>query len=323
MLTHIDFLKNFSQYKEKNVFILLGPEDYPIKTIIQKFIDYEISLFFGDETNVEQVINYLKSSDIFNKRKKIAFIRDFEEMKNWKQLLKINENKIILYSSLDFYENNLKKLENLAESFIKKNNITKFENCIIVLMPYLNKDEKRKWMLQKIKSLNLNLNAYQIERLVQVLPNDLRTCSNEIEKIYLSGEENFDIILSNFEERKIYEFLNYLQNFDLLNSIKLFENTKFIESNAYILRILLNLLYEKENISKAIKPSFIIKQLKKISQFYKKKDILELIYHSLLTDRTYKTFHKGNLAIFRLLYYIFHLAHLQQNQQHNFPQIPN
>jgi len=322
MLTHIDFLKNFSEYKEKNIFILLGPEDYPIKTIIQKFNDYEISSFFGDETNVEEIINYLKSSDIFKKRKKIAMVKDFEEMKNWKQLLKINENKVILYSSLNFYENNLKKLESLVENFIKKN-ITKIENCVIVLMPYLNKDEKRKWIIQKLKSLNINLNAYQIEKLVQVLPNDLKTCSNEIEKIYLSGEENFDMIISNFEEKKIYEFLNYLQNFDFLNSIKLFENTKFIESNSYILRTLLNLLYEKENLNEQIKPSFIIKQLKKINQFYSKEDILKLIYQSLLTDKAYKTFHRGNLAILRLLYYIFHLVHLQQNQQNNFHQIPS
>jgi|DewCreStandDraft_1066081.scaffolds.fasta_scaffold02204_5 DNA polymerase III delta subunit len=322
MLTHIDFLKNFSEYKEKNIFILLGPEDYPIKTIIQKFNNYEISLFFGDEINVEKIINYLRSSEIFSKRKKLAIVRDFEEMKNWKQLLKINENKVILYSSLNFYENNLKKLESLAENFIKKN-ITKIDNCVIVLMPYLNKDEKRKWIIQKLKSLNINLNAYQIEKLVQILPNDLKTCSNEIEKIYLSGEENFDIIISNFEERKIYEFLNYLQNFDFLSSIKLFENTKFIESNAYILRILLNLLYEKESLNEQIKPSFIIKQLKKINQFYSKEDILKLIHQSLLTDRAYKTFHKGNLVILKLLYHIFHLAHLQQNQQNNFPQIPN
>lgn len=322
MLTHIDFLKNFSEYKEKNIFILLGPEDYPIKTIIQKFNNYEISLFFGDEINVEKIINYLRSSEIFSKRKKLAIVRDFEEMKNWKQLLKINENKVILYSSLNFYENNLKKLESLAENFIKKN-ITKIDNCVIVLMPYLNKDEKRKWIIQKLKSLNINLNAYQIEKLVQILPNDLKTCSNEIEKIYLSGEENFDIIISNFEERKIYEFLNYLQNFDFLSSIKLFENTKFIESNAYILRILLNLLYEKESLNEQIKPSFIIKQLKKINQFYSKEDILKLIHQSLLTDRAYKTFHKGNLVILKLLYHIFHLAYLQQNQQNNFPQIPN
>lgn len=322
MLTHIDFLKNFSEYKEKNIFILLGPEDYPIKTIIQKFNNYEISLFFGDEINVEKIINYLRSSEIFSKRKKLAIVRDFEEMKNWKQLLKINENKVILYSNLNFYENNLKKLESLAENFIKKN-ITKIDNCVIVLMPYLNKDEKRKWIIQKLKSLNINLNAYQIEKLVQILPNDLKTCSNEIEKIYLSGEENFDIIISNFEERKIYEFLNYLQNFDFLSSIKLFENTKFIESNAYILRILLNLLYEKESLDEQIKPSFIIKQLKKINQFYSKEDILKLIHQSLLTDRAYKTFHKGNLVILKLLYHIFHLAHLQQNQQNNFPQIPN
>ena len=322
MLTQIDFLKNFFEYKEKNIFILLGPEDYPIKTIIQKFNDYEISSFFGDETNVEEIINYLKSSDIFKKRKKIAMVKDFEEMKNWKQLLKINENKVILYSSLNFYENNLKKLESLVENFIKKN-ITKIENCVIVLMPYLNKDEKRKWIIQKLKSLNINLNAYQIEKLVQVLPNDLKTCSNEIEKIYLSGEENFDMIISNFEEKKIYEFLNYLQNFDFLNSIKLFENTKFIESNSYILRTLLNLLYEKENLNEQIKPSFIIKQLKKINQFYSKEDILKLIYQSLLTDKAYKTFHRGNLAILRLLYYIFHLVHLQQNQQNNFHQIPS
>jgi hypothetical protein len=150
MLTHIDFLKNFSEYQQKNVFILLGPEDYPIRAIAQKFIDYEKSLFFGDETNVEEIINYLKSSEIFNKRKKLAIVKNFEEMKNWKLLLKINENKVILYSSLDFYENNLKKLENLAENFIKKN-ITKSENCVIVLMPYLNKDEKRKWDYSKIK----------------------------------------------------------------------------------------------------------------------------------------------------------------------------
>lgn len=322
MLTHIDFLKNFSEYKEKNIFILLGPEDYPIKTIIQKFNDYEKSLFFGDEADVEEIINYLKSSDIFNKRKKLAIVREFEEMKNWKQLLKINENKVILYSSLNFYENNLKKLESLAENFIKKN-ITKIENCVIVLMPYLNKDEKRKWIIQKLKSLNINLNAYQIEKLVQILPNDLRTCSNEIEKIYLSGEENFDIIISNFEERKIYEFLNYLQNFDLLSSIKLFENTKFIESNAYILRMLLNLLYEKEHLNEQIKPSFITKQLKKINQFYNKEDILKLIHQSLLTDKIYKTFHRGNLAILKLLYHIFHSAHLQQNQQNNSHQIPS
>ncbi|MEO0223897.1 MAG: hypothetical protein ABIL76_02240 [candidate division WOR-3 bacterium] len=322
MLTHIDFLKNFSEYKEKNIFILLGPEDYPIKTIIQKFIDYEKSVFFGDEANVEEIINYLKSSDIFNKRKKLAIVKDFEEMKNWKQLLKINENKVILYSSLNFYENNLKKLESLAENFIKKN-ITKTENCVIVLMPYLNKDGKRKWIIQKLKSLNINLNAYQIEKLVQILPNDLKTCSNEIEKIYLSGEENFDIIISNFEERKIYEFLNYLQNFDFLSSIKLFENTKFIESNAYILRILLNLLYEKENLNEQIKPSFITKQLKKINQFYSKEDILKLIHQSLLTDKIYKTFHRGNLAILKLLYHIFHSVHLQQNQQSSSLQIPN
>ena len=322
MLTHIDFLKNFSEYQQKNVFILLGPEDYPIRAIAQKFIDYEKSLFFGDETNVEEIINYLKSPDIFNKRKKLAIVKNFEEMKNWKLLLKINENKVILYSSLDFYENNLKKLENLAENFIKKN-ITKSENCVIVLMPYLNKDEKRKWIIQKLKSLNINLNAYQIERLVQILPNDLKTCSNEIEKIYLSGEENFEVIISNFEEKKIYEFLNYLQNFDFLSSIKLFENTKFIESNAYILRVLLNLLYEKENLNEAIKPSFITKQLKKINQFYSKEDILKLIHQSLLTDKAYKTFHRGNLAILKLLYYIFHLAHLQQNQQSNSAQTPN
>ena len=322
MLTHIDFLKNFSEYQQKNVFILLGPEDYPIRAIAQKFIDYEKSLFFGDETNVEEIINYLKSSDIFNKRKKLAIVKNFEEMKNWKLLLKINENKVILYSSLDFYENNLKKLENLAENFIKKN-ITKIENCVIVLMPYLNKDEKRKWIIQKLKSLNINLNAYQIEKLVQILPNDLKTCSNEIEKIYLSGEENFEVIISNFEEKKIYEFLNYLQNFDFLSSIKLLENTKFIESNAYILRVLLNLLYEKENLNEAIKPSFITKQLKKINQFYSKEDILKLIHQSLLTDKAYKTFHRGNLAILKLLYYIFHLAHLQQNQQSSSHQTPN
>ncbi|MFZ8847259.1 MAG: hypothetical protein ACO2O6_08745 [Candidatus Hydrothermia bacterium] len=322
MLTHIDFLKNFSEYQQKNVFILLGPEDYPIRAIAQKFIDYEKSLFFGDETNVEEIINYLKSSEIFNKRKKLAIVKNFEEMKNWKLLLKINENKVILYSSLDFYENNLKKLENLAENFIKKN-ITKSENCVIVLMPYLNKDEKRKWIIQKLKSLNINLNAYQIEKLVQILPNDLKTCSNEIEKIYLSGEENFEVIISNFEEKKIYEFLNYLQNFDFLSSIKLLENTKFIESNAYILRVLLNLLYEKENLNEAIKPSFITKQLKKINQFYSKEDILKLIHQSLLTDKAYKTFHRGNLAILKLLYYIFHLAHLQQNQQNSSHQTPN
>ncbi len=309
MLTHIEFLKNFKEYENKNIFILLGPEDYPLKSILEKFVNYEKKTFFGDETTIDEILSFLKSTQIFDSKIKLVILRDFEKMKNWKLLLKENINKIILYSSLDIFENNPKKLENEAKEFIRKN-ISNPQNYVIVLMRYLNLDEKRKWLRQKLNKLKLNLNAEQFEILFQSLPPDLRGSSNEIEKIYLSGLENFELIITRNENSDIYEFLNYLQSGNLISSIKLIENTKkYIETNSYILRVLLNLLYSNLNLDKYIKPSFMAKKFNKISQNFENSDILDLIFLSLKTDKAYKTFHKQNLAILKLLYYIFQKVH--------------
>jgi len=312
MLTHIEFLRNFENYKNKNVFILIGPESYPLKTIIDKFENYEKKLFFGDEVSVEDILNFLRSSGFFDKRNKLAIIKNFDELKNWKLLLKLKENKVILYSSLDFYENNLKKLQNVVDNFIKKhlNNINS-ENYVVVLMPYLDIEDKRKWIIQKLRKMNININSEYIEKLVRILPADLNSCNNELEKIYLCGIENFEFIITRSEEQKIFDFLNYVEKNEFSKAIKLFENSNSIEANAYILRTLLNFLYTYEDIDEYIKPSFIKKQLKKIIQNYEKKDIFELIKLSLLTDKIYKTYHRQNNAILRLLYHIFEKAHKQ------------
>ncbi len=325
MLTHIEFLRNFERYREKSIYLLVGPESYPIKTIFEKLKNYERKLFYVEESSTSDILDFLKLNEIFNKSKKLAVIKDidfkkaekqwkflfkeFEKIKIW-QLLEKNGHKIIIYSNLGFFEDNVKKLENFANEFISKN-ITNSKNYLIILMPYLNKDERRAWVLKKLKQLNIKISLDKFEKLFQILPPDLHTWNKEIEKIYLLDNENIDLIVSTYKEAKIYDFINYLERHELSNAIKLFENTNYIEANSYILRTLLNLLYTYENLDEFIKPEFLKKRLQKLNRNYEKSNVLNLIYLSLLTDKTYKTFHRGKLSILRLLYHIFEKAHRQ------------
>ncbi len=325
MLTHIEFLKNFEKYKEKSIYLLFGPESYPIRAIFEKLKNYERKIFYIEELNISEILDFLKSNEIFNKSKKLAVIKDidfkksekywkllfkeFEKIKIW-QLLEKSEHKIIIYSHLGYFEENVKKLENVTNEFISKN-IINSKNYLIILMPYLNKDEKRVWIFKKLKQLNLKIEANDFEKLFQVLPPDLYTWNSELEKIYLAGGENIDMIVSTYNEAKIYNFINYLERNELSKAIELFENTNYIEANGYILRTLLNLLYTYENLDEFIRPGFLKNKLQKLNRNYEKNNILNLIYLSLLTDKTYKTFHRGKLSILKLLYHIFEKAHKQ------------
>lgn len=308
MLTHIEFLRKFDKYKNKEIFILLGPEDYPIRTIVEKFEDFEAKTFWGDEISVDKIVEYLNESSLFSKKRKLAIIKSFEKLKNWKEILKLKSKKVILYSSLEFYEDDMKKLTKIADEFLKKN-LPKSDNYILVLMPYLTEEERKKWIIQRLNKLNIVLTAEQMDYLFRNLPKNLSSCNNELEKVYLSGSENLELILSKNESVRVYSFINYLENGNFDEVLKLIRDIAPIELNMYVLRTILNMIYIEEGIDELIKPSFLKNYLSKIAKKLEKNDLIELLHLSLLVDKSYKTFHRDKISILNLVFRIFHRAH--------------
>ncbi|MCS7245054.1 MAG: hypothetical protein RMJ38_02870 [candidate division WOR-3 bacterium] len=308
MLTHIEFLKKFDKYKDEEVFILIGPEDYPIRAIREKFIDYETRTFWGDEISIDKIVEFFNQSSLFSKKGKLAIIRNFEKLKKWKEILKLKNKKVILYSSLDFYEEDLKKLNKVVEEFIGKN-LSKSDKYTLVLMPYLTEGEKKKWIIKRLNKLNLMLSAEQMDYLFRNLPKDLSSCNNEVEKIYLAGSENLELILSKSENLKVYSFINYLEKGNFDEILKLVKEIAPLELNMYILRTILNMIYIAENTYELVKPSLFKHSLSKITKKLEKNDLIELLYLSLLVDRSYKTFHRDKISILNLVFRISHKVH--------------
>ncbi len=302
MSTHIKFLQQFDSYLKERVIILLGPESYPLRRIVEKYREkgFDTKTFWADETPPQEVLRSLRSISMFADNRKVVLVRGFLLWKDWKELLEVipSGNTVLLYDSLteEGDEKKLaKKVREWAKAVFRKNRVPS-----IVLMPYLPRESRIRWLIQKARGLGLELDAERAALLVDRTGPDLHNLETELEKIVLGGVENMDRLIFARDEESIFEIREAIKKRDTLRMIKILQSAEPIPSIAFLQRTLLNSIYASSDIKERVKPPFMARKFAEIGKIFYTKEMYEMLSKTLDAERGYKSFHRGRVILFKL-----------------------
>ncbi len=303
MNTHISFLKHSERFGESSIFLLLGPEDFPLKAILEKLKgDGEVVKLLGDEVSLDDVRKHFTPSLLGN-RSKVVLIRNFTLIKDWQSLMEVPRNvKLVLYEPLDYEETDERKLIAKANEWIR-NNMKNTYKFATIYMPYLNRELRKKWILRKCKELKLSLTDEQVDRLLEIHPPSLHAVWNELVKLSLARDIPFDSMFFEQSEDRIFSLMNKLKDghYEWVFNFLEMHSRDSLNILSYLQRYLLNLIYSKEALKKNVKPSFMYRRYESISRKYYHKELYEKLTRSLATEKLYKTSHSETLALLEFI----------------------
>jgi len=302
MSTHIKFLQQFDKYLSENVIIFLGPESYPLRRIMERYREkgFETKTFWADESPPEEVLKSLRSVSMFADTRKAVLVKNFLQWKNWKDILNSipSGSTMLLYDPLtdEGDEKKLaKRVKEWAKAAFKKNKVP-----AIILMPYLSREARIRWLIQKAKGLGMVLDAERAALLVDSTGPDLHNLETELEKIFLGGLENMDKLMFVKKEESIFEIREALKNRDGLKMIRILQSAEPIPSIAFLQRTLLNSIYASSDIKERVKPPFMARKFAEMGKFFYTKEMYEMLSKTLEAEKGYKSFHRGKVILFKL-----------------------
>ncbi len=302
MSTHIKFLQQFDKYLQESVIILIGPESYPLKRIMERYREkgFETKTFWADESPVEEVLKSLRSVSMFADTRKAVLVRGFLQWKNWKELLESipSGSTVLLYDALT-EEGDEKRLTRKVREWVKAA-FRKKEVPTVILMPYLSREARIRWVVQKARGLGMVLDAERAALLVDSTGPDLHNLETELEKIFLGGPENMDKLVFVKEEESIFEIREALRSRDGLKMIKILQSAEPIPSIAFLQRTLLNSIYASSDIKERVKPPFMARKFAELGRFFYTKEMYDMLWKTLNAEKGYKSFHRGKVILFKL-----------------------
>ncbi len=302
MSTHIKFLQQFEKYLKETIIILLGPESYPLRRIMEKYREnnFETKTFWADESPPEEVLKSLRSVSMFDSSNKAILVKNFLQWKNWKEFMESipSGNRVLLYDTLTDEGDEKKlarKVKEWAKGTFRRNSVP-----TIVLMPYLSREARIKWVMQKARSQGMVLDAERAALLVDRTGPDLHNLETELEKIFLGGPENMERLMFTKEEESIFEIRDALKSRDGLKMIKILQSKEPIPSIAFLQRTLLNSIYASSDIKERVKPPFMARKFAELGKFFYIKEMYEMLSKTLDAEKGYKSFHRGKVILFKL-----------------------
>jgi len=302
MSTHIKFLQQFEKYLSESIIILLGPESYPLKRIMERYREngFETKTLWADESSPEEALKSLRSVSMFADTRKAVLVRSFLQWKDWKQVLNSipSGNTLLLYDPLT-EEGDEKKLTRKVKEWAK---VTFKKDRVppIVLMPYLSREARIRWLIQKAKGLGLILDPEKASLIVDSAGPDLHNLETELEKVFLGGVENLDRLLFSKEEESIFEIQEALKDRNGAKMVKILQSAEPIPSIAFLQRTLLNSIYASSDIKERVKPPFMARKFAEMGKIFYTKEMYEMLIKTLEAEKSYKSFHKGKVILHKL-----------------------
>ncbi len=323
-----DLLKDINNGKLKNVLIILGDEFYITKVILDKIKEkFDISVIWGDETSLEDIINTATETSMFSEAKgKVTIIRYTDKL-----LKKLRKKEVEKFISL------LKRLKDnylvlVYESSVNKQDINK--EPLRTLLSNFTFVKAQKHSRQRIADIirrkfireGKTIDDSTIELLIEICGTDLMFLKQETDKLLLYANEKKEIskedvikVCSPYGTYTVFDFIDSVLLKDFQNALKIL---KFFNISGIILLqvlamlsntvmkiyILHKLVKEGKSIEKAFSVLGITNKFQQIK--YKSyvnslseeeaKKLIELLY---LSDRRIKVNYEDPLQVLEDIIY--------------------
>ena len=302
MNTHIRFLKNFDAFFQKSPIIFLGPESFPLERIKENYRErgYSIATIYLDETELEEVRRQIHSRSMFSDEKRVFLLRNFLSNRRWKELIEERTEDILLFYDRFSDEEDERKLSKKALEWYRINFGKSKREVELVLMPYLKPEERIKWLMGRARKMGISLDAEKARSIVDRGSPDLYHLQSELEKIALAGVEHMEDILFSMKEESIFQMTDALLEKNTEKILDILETREPIPALAFIAKSLLNSIYASSGVKERVKPSFMAVRFAKMGKLYYTKEMYRMLLETLKTERAYKTFHRGRVALYKL-----------------------
>ena len=268
-----EFLASVSKQKKRNIYLIVGDEQYFIDKVIKKLKekfevdedDFDYVLLYAQETEVGSLLFELRQIPLTAERH-FVILRDYEKYKA------TEKEKIAAYSSKPFHKS---VLVIVALEFDKRLKSSKLllENSIEIICkkPY-SKNDILRWLKAKERTMGLHFESEARNYFAENVALDYLTAQNELEKIILYAGNNNAIITSSMvketmgltKKENVFALLNALGTKNLKLALKILSNvlqngespimvismlTNYYKT-LWIIKILLEKQYPIENIKK-------------------------------------------------------------------------
>ncbi|KAA3610630.1 MAG: DNA polymerase III subunit delta [Calditrichaeota bacterium] len=306
------------------VIFLAGAENYLIDKYTEKIIsigvptdlrEFNLDLLYGTDVNARRVID-IASSYPMMAEKRLVIIRDFNKMTPTDQKLIVEyaekPNKsttlVLIARTADLRSKALKDLQKLAAFVSCK---TLYENQVV------------QWIEKEIKSLGYHINPDASAFLALQVGTNLQELKNEIDKItlFLGDEKNItqEVVAEVAGVRKehtIFALQNALGRRDLKQSLLIYHNIKFSQSNlgiiAQLSRFFTNILIATgfdtsrqstaELAKKTRMSSYFVNDLHKFKRQYSAEELLSALENIRHIDYILKLFPVNPESIMEMLF---------------------
>ncbi len=247
-MTHQTIIKNIAKGEYSPIYFLHGEEPYFID-LIEKFAttkiinesdrDFDHSIIYGKDTELQSVINSAKRFPMMGKHQVIS-VREAQNFKKFDELIQYAKKPQV--QTILFFSYKGKKLD---ARILKKlgSNVTFFES------KKLYDNQIPGWIINQVESEQLTIAEKSAVLLSEFLGNDLAKISNEIKKLTLSlpktTEITPEIIEKNIgisKEYNVFELCNAIANRDIVKANRIVNHFADNEKN-YPLVVTLSNLY--------------------------------------------------------------------------------
>lgn len=220
---------------------IIDNDSYIAKSYLNSSLNLT-NLIEYDFLSLDELINKISQLDFFNEPKNY-FINGLNFNKKEEKFLLDFINNYSLNNNLYFFiDETNKKLVNFINDHFKNNilDIVKF-----------NKNNKYQFVRNYFhKELNLNnFNEVDLYEIVELLPDEYNACINELSKLKLLNESDFNLlniknIIYKDDEINLFNLCELILNKDYLQTLKILNNIQDDQFYLKLISLLANYLYK-------------------------------------------------------------------------------